>query len=75
MANNQEDEIKEYLIEHKSITPDEAKAISGSTRLSAIIFNLRHRDGWKIKTVDTSVKNRYGNTSTFATYVLEEKGK
>lgn len=39
-----------YLKEHGSITPLEALTAFGCFRLSAVIFNLRYRDGCVIST-------------------------
>ena len=43
----------------------------GNTRLSATIHLLR-KDGYNIESVETTGKNRYGDTTHFVTYVLKE---
>ena len=53
------------------ITDDIARDELGVHRLSARIYDLRGR-GNKIKTVMKSGKNRYGRTTRFAHYFLEE---
>lgn len=62
--------IRNHLKKHKSITSWEAIQNYGATRLSGIIYVLRHDEGWKIKTKDVAVKNRYGNHCTIAKYEL-----
>ena len=69
---NQEVAILNHLIEHGSITSFEAFKNYGCTRLSAKIFDLRKR-GYVIDTDRTTLKNRYGNPSTFARYRLISK--
>ena len=64
-------EVLRYLKENGSITSMEAIERFGATRLSAIIFNLRHR-GYDISTVPVTSTDRYGHQVTFARYVLHE---
>lgn len=61
--------VKKHLIKKKSITSWEAIINYKATRLSAIIFNLR-KNGWNIATNPITSKDRHGNVSTFAKYVL-----
>ena len=65
-------DVLAHLIEHGSITSIEAIQKYGCTRLSAMIFKFRAR-GYEIETVDRVVKNRYGNTTTYAEYILKAK--
>lgn len=67
----QEKAVLLHLKRHGSITSWDAITLFGATRLSAIIYNLRH-DGWNIETTDLTVKNRYGNSTTVAKYILKE---
>ena len=69
--DNQVLAVKRHLMNHGSITPNEAKEEYGIMRLSAIVFNLRHVDGWDIETQNVTVKNRFGNPTTYAKYVLK----
>jgi len=61
--------VKKHLIKKKSITSWEAIINYKATRLSAIIFNLR-KSGWNIATNPITSKDRHGNVTTFAKYVL-----
>lgn len=70
----QEKEVLDYLRKIGSITSWEAIVEFGATRLSAIIYNLRKK-GYNIETNDIIVKNRYGNATVIAKYVLKEGGE
>ena len=70
----QEKEVLDYLRKIGSITSWEAIVEFGATRLSAIIYNLRKK-GYNIETNDVIVKNRYGNATVIAKYVLKEGGE
>ena len=65
-------EILKHLKEHGSITSYEAFTEYGATRLSAIIYVLKHR-GWNIEARTKNVVNRYGRKVHFAEYVLQEE--
>lgn len=60
-----------HLKEHKAITSWEAIQLYGATRLSAIIFNLRHR-GYQIENAWLQGEDRYGNASRYVRYELRE---
>lgn len=62
--------VKEHLLNHGSITSWEAIEEYGATRLSSIIFNLR-KIGYDIETRDIVFQDRYGNTGTYAKYILK----
>lgn len=64
-----EDRVLQYLKENKSITSLEAIEEFGATRLSAIIFNLRKEHN--ITTQYETSKNRYGDSVSYARYILE----
>jgi hypothetical protein len=64
-----EDRVLQYLKENKSITSLEAIKEFGATRLSAIIFNLRKNHN--ITTQYETSKNRYGDSVSYARYILE----
>lgn len=64
-----EDRVLQYLKENKSITSLEAIKEFGATRLSAIIYNLRKEH--KITTQYETSKNRYGDSVSYARYILE----
>lgn len=59
-----------HLEENGSITSWEAIKEYGATRLSAIIFNLRHKYGMNIISEPYEFVDRYGNKSSYAKYVL-----
>lgn len=63
--------VFEHLQNKGSITSMEAFEMYGATRLSAIIFNLRGK-GYDIVTIPIKAKTRFGDTVTFAKYVLKE---
>ena len=58
-----------YLNEYGSITSLDAIRDLGNTRLSATIYELR-KDGHNIISEDLKVKNRWGNNTTIAKYIL-----
>ena len=60
-----------HLKEEGSITSWEAFMEYGITRLSAIIYDLRHKSGMSIKADNVTRTNRYGNLVNFSKYSLE----
>ena len=62
-----------HLKEKGSISIWEAIELYGATRLSAIIFNLRKR--YDIESISHEFTDRYGNTSTYVTYVYHGEYK
>lgn len=69
---NQKQEVLRHIREHGSITSWEAFKEYGITRLSAIIYKLRHKENLSISKIDVTTKNRYNNTVTFAKYIINE---
>lgn len=63
--------VLEWLQTHASISSMEAIKNFGTTRLSAIIFNLR-KAGYDIETVTCEGTDRFGNKMTFARYYLRD---
>ena len=61
--------ILEHLLANEALTPADAFRLTGSTRLSARIYDLRH-DGYVINTEMITVRNRFGRTATVAQYRL-----
>lgn len=61
--------VLRHLMERGSITSMEAIELYGATRLSAIIFNLRHK-GHEIETVMCTGRDRYGSHMSYARYCL-----
>ncbi len=61
--------VLSHLKSGQTITSLDAINLYGATRLSAIIFNLRQR-GLNIATLPTTIKDRFGNSTTYAKYKL-----
>lgn len=70
MKLTQYDRVLQHLKDYGTITSWESFAEYGITRLSAIIYLLK-KDGYKISSTFQSVKNRYGEPTSFAVYKLE----
>lgn len=68
----QKEAVLNHLKTQGSITSMEAINNYGATRLSAIIFDLRYKDGYMIETHMVAGKNRFGNSYEYAKYVLKE---
>lgn len=66
------EQVRQHLLDKKSITSWEAINFYGATRLSAIIFNLRG-EGFNIDTESVKRKDRNGNPVTFGKYILIEE--
>jgi len=71
---NQMAKIREHLRKHRSITSWDAIQLYGCTRLSDKIFQLRNK-GWIIDTQMIDVKNRYGDETQIAKYIMRKGGK
>ena len=63
--------VQLHLIEKGNITSWEAIQLYGATRLSAIIYNLRHHYNMNIKSYTVEFTDRYGSKASYAKYVLE----
>ena len=59
-----------HLQQYGSITSWEAIKEYGATRLSAIIFNLRHKYNLNIVSEMVEFTDRYGTPTKFAKYIL-----
>jgi hypothetical protein len=72
MKTTQQEMVLEYLKNHcEGITSKQAFNLYGITRLSVLIFELRQK-GNKISTADEKCKTRFGNTSVYGRYYLDE---
>lgn len=69
MKISQNKQILNYLQQGNAITQAKAVEIFGCYRLSARIHDLRE-EGYDIKATTRIVKNRYGNSVSFAEYEL-----
>jgi hypothetical protein len=68
-------EVKNHLMTKGSITSLEAINLYNATRLSAIIYNLRHKEKLAIKSVDMKDVDCNGNTVIYAKYVYTKTPK
>ena len=67
----QKELIVKHLKEHGKITDLDAYRLYAIRRLGARIWDLK-REGFNIISQNTKEKNRFGQTTHFATYVMEE---
>ena len=65
------EKVKKHLELIGHITSLEAIKEYGATRLSAIIFNLRHKYGMPIENEWIEFTDRYGNKSRYAKYIYK----
>jgi len=75
VAMTQETVILQHLMQHGSITSFEAIQLYGVTRLSAIIYTLRHKRGFNIATDFKTVTTRLGVVTSVGIYKLIKGGK
>ena len=68
---NKTEAVALHLVEKGSITSWEAIKEYGATRLSAIIFNLRHNRGMNIRNERVNFTDRYGTKSHYDIYIYE----
>lgn len=68
--NTKLSQVLKHLQTCRSITQKEAIELYGAYRLSDIVFKLRNT-GYEIATITETKKDRNGNTSNFARYVLK----
>lgn len=67
--------IVNHLLKHKKITSNEAWRLYGVSRLSAVIWTLRHNGGYKIESYTIHPIDRFGDRCNCAEYHLIEEGK
>ena len=67
----QKQQVLNHLQKHGSITDLDAYRVYAIRRLGARIWDLR-AEGHKIRTQNTKEKNRFGEVTHFATYILED---
>ena len=67
----QREAIVKYITEFGSITPMQAFADLGITKLATRISEMR-KDGMKFKIETVSIKNRYGKSISYAKYSFAE---
>ena len=71
MRLTQEMLVAKHLKEYGSITSLEAINRYGATRLSAIIYKLKHKRGLDIISESETVTTRYGAKARIAKYILK----
>ena len=69
---NKTEAVALHLLEKGQITSWEAIKEYGATRLSAIIFRLRHHRGMNIRNERVNFVDRYGTKSHYDIYILED---
>lgn len=69
----QKELIIQYLKDFGSITPMEAFADLGITKLSTRISEMRNQDGMEFKIETVKGKNRYGKATHYARYSFPEE--
>lgn len=75
MDTSQLHKVYDWMFRFGSITSMEAINMFGATRLSAIIYVLRHHYGYNIITKKEKSRNRYGNNCNYARYYLVKENK
>ena len=66
--------VELHLIAEGYITSWEAIEQYGVTRLSAVIYNLKH-DGWTFETEMVPFEDRFGDTGYYAKYIVKHVGR
>ena len=61
--------VQNHLQRGETITSLQAINLYNATRLSAIIFTLRQK-GYEIKSIPHTIKDSFGNTTTYSKYKL-----
>lgn len=72
MQTTYESLILDHLKKHGNITSMEAIHLFGATRLSAIIYILRHKRGYDIVSRKETVKTKHGRKTPIARYILRD---
>jgi hypothetical protein len=70
MLKTQKSELLRYFKKGMWISQDKCKELTGSTRLSALMFDLRHKDGYEFISRKKKITNRYGNPCIYTEYKL-----
>lgn len=64
----QKEAVLQYIKDFGSITPIQAFADLGITKLATVVSNLRLKDGVEIKKESIKVKTRYGKSTVIKRY-------
>lgn len=70
---NKTESVKIHLENHGAITSWEAIKEYGATRLSSIIYNLRHQYGLNIENEWVEFTDRFGSKSKYVKYTLNRE--
>ena len=73
MDSTQIAHVLQHLKDHGAITSNEAIKLYGATRLSAIIFILRHDYHYDIETEWLEGTTRYGRKTKYGNYIFHGK--
>ena len=73
MGMTQKDKVSDYLKDYGYITSWGSFSEYGITRLSAIIYNLKHIDGYSFDEEWQTRINRYGEKTSFKKYILKTR--
>lgn len=71
----QADRVVQYIIDFGSISRAEAMNDLGVANLPAVIDDLRHKKNYNIITKEIKATNRYGESITYARYVIVPENK
>lgn len=69
---NKTSKVLEHLRKYGKIDSLEAIRLYGATRLSAIIYNLRHNYELNIISKNVPFTDRYGTNADYVEYILAE---
>lgn len=75
MRRTKIEKILLHLLDYGHITSWEAIKEYGVTRLSAVIWVLRHKRGLNIISERIEFTDRFGDKGHFANYILEENNE
>ena len=64
----QKEAVLQYIKDNGSITPNQAFADLGITKLATVVSNLRLKDGVEIKKESVKVKTRYEKSTIIKRY-------
>lgn len=73
MKRTKVEKVALYLLEVGHINSWEAIKEFGATRLSAIIWTLRHKRGLNIRSERIDFIDRFGDKGHFVDYILEKE--
>lgn len=66
---SKKDQVEMYLLEHGSITPDDARQLCNSYRLADLIYKLKRK--YYIDTILEPFEDCTGRKNRFARYILK----